>query len=216
MENLSRVLQSLNIAFRVDAIEQYRAHGAGGRRFFDPARASPIANGAEIWRGFFQSVLPLRGGLFLNLDVAFSPFLCHGPFLEVAAKVLSQGGGGGGGRGGRGGGRGGDRGYGGRGGGRGGYDGGRDGDGPRPINELSQRDIQHLRKVLRNVNIETTHRQSKSKKFRGFTPTSAQTTMFMKDGREISVVDYMYDAYNIRLRYPHMPCLIIGGRNTFV
>ncbi|PWN36391.1 Piwi-domain-containing protein [Meira miltonrushii] len=213
VENLSRVLQSLNIAFRVDAIEKYRAHGAGGRRFFDPARATPIANGAEIWRGFFQSVLPLRGGLFLNLDVAFSPFLCQGPFLEVAAKILSQGGGGGGGRGGRGGGRG----YGGRGGGRGGYDGGRGGDAPRPITDLGQREIHQLRKVLRNVNIQTTHRQGgKLEKFRGFTPTSAQTTMFMRDGREISVASYMLEAYNIRLRHPHLPCLILGGKSTFV
>lgn len=31
-----------------------------------------IANGAQVWKGFFQSVRPTMGGLVVNLDVAFS------------------------------------------------------------------------------------------------------------------------------------------------
>lgn len=80
--------------------------------------------------------MPLRGGLYFNLDVIFSPFLTQGLFLEVATKILSQGRGrGGGGYSGRGG----KSRYGGRR-GRRGYNRGRD-ERPLAISELNQRDI---------------------------------------------------------------------------
>ncbi|MCO5599846.1 hypothetical protein L7F22_053953 [Adiantum nelumboides] len=87
-ESVGRFLQAFNIAFRMDALEQCVT--TKNDKFFDSFNAKPIAQGAEIWSGFYQSVLPLRGGVFVNLDLAFSTFLCKGPLLEVAKKILEN------------------------------------------------------------------------------------------------------------------------------
>ncbi|PWN36377.1 Piwi-domain-containing protein [Meira miltonrushii] len=207
-ESVGRFLQVFNIAFRMDALD--RCISLKNEKFFEPSRAKDITQGGEVWCGFFQSVLPLRGGLFVNLDLAFSPFMTKGPFLEVAAKILDNspkhhnnrapmhpGRGGGYGHGfnahQRNGGNGGDA-----------------------IPRFNIQDLQKLRKALRNVKIGLSHRpQARAKSFRGFTGASAQAEKFMMNGKELSVAEYYLKKYNMSLRFPHLPCAILNKDSKF-
>lgn len=196
-ESVGRFLQAFNIAFRMDALEQCVT--TKNDKFFDSFNAKPIAQGAEIWSGFYQSVLPLRGGVFVNLDLAFSTFLCKGPLLEVAKKILENlpaknnhyGA------------------HTGRGGGRG--NGFRGNDNEDPFQGFKSVDLQKLRKAFRNVKIGLIHcPQIKPKVFRGFTSLSAQLEVFMLNGKELSVADYYSTKCGIQLRFPYFPCAILG------
>lgn len=205
--SVGRFLQVFNIALRMDALE--RCISLKNEKFFHPSKSKDITQAGEIWCGFFQSVLPLRGGLFVNLDLAFSPFMAKGPFLEVAAKILDDspkprnlrapmnaG----------------------RGGGRDGFRGhdsdtyqqnGVNGRNAKP--HFNSSDLQKLRKALRNAKIGLSHRpQAKAKSFRGFTGASAQAEKFMMNGKELSVAEYYLKKYNMTLRFPHLPCAILG------
>lgn len=224
VDGLSLALQSGEIALRHGPSRDpnLKIHGAGGRRFFAFHPSVPIANGGEILKGFFQSLRPTVSGLVLNLDVAYSCFLGGGPFLEVAAKILGQGGASGGGRAGYGGGS--DRGGRGRGGfqrgGRGGYGGG--GGGRAIITRLSIHEQQTLRKALNGVRIKPNHRQgAREQRLTGLTPKSAYETTFLvskdrnsrnEDDRRTNIVDYYRTKYNRSLQYPDLPCAILSGQ----
>lgn len=213
VDSLSVALQSFEIALRHDRMRNYKIHGAGGRKFYDPSTAKPIANAAQIWHGFFQSARPTKMGLVINLDVAYSCFLGGGPFLQLAAEILGSGGGGGGG--GRGGGRGGGF-RGGRGGG--GYGGG-GGRGGRPsLTDMSAHEEQQLRRSLHGVMARATHRAaSKMEKFKGFSGGSARQTQFRThDGSDTTIEKYFKDTYNVILRYPHLKCAILGSSKNLV
>jgi Argonaute linker 1 domain len=45
-----------------------------GRSFFTPQDAKPLANGAEVWQGFYQSARPAVGMLFFLMGPAISSF----------------------------------------------------------------------------------------------------------------------------------------------
>lgn len=209
-EKVTTALQALDVLIRHEPAKKYKAHGGGGRRFFDPKLAVKISGGAEVYKGFFASIRPTLSGPVLNIDVAFSAFVSGGDFLTVAAEILGLGGGGGGGgRGGRGGRGGADR--GGRGGGRGGPPQGAHGGGAL---RLDPRQQQELRKRLRMVQVQVTHRPTNrllgtslgcSRRrhkqqltfarfrpfvvFKGFSPKPAnQTTFTLQDGKQVSRV----------------------------
>lgn len=216
VDGLALAIQSGEVALRHEPSNNVhlKIHGAGGRRFFSQLNVVPIANGAEIWKGFFQSLRATQSGLVLNLDVAFSCFLTGGPFLEVAAKVLGLSSGGGGG-----GFRGGGRGRGGfqdRGRGRGGYGGGGHG-GQVMIQSLQAHEQQVLRKRLNGVLIMPKHRPgAKPERFTNFSPKSAQDSRFtLQDGKETTIVDYYAKKYNRQLQFPRLPCAVLN-RNTLV
>ncbi|KAJ1020439.1 hypothetical protein NDA13_005757 [Ustilago tritici] len=168
-------IQALDIVLRNMLHDRYLSGTSqtAQRKFYDPSKAIPISQGAEIWPGFFQSARPCAAGLVVNLDPAFSAFVGGGAFVEVAAKLLNFAGGGGGGgdfggRGGRGGFHG----------GRGGY-GGDFGGGGTALTSLTQQDQRQLRLRLKNIQIRITHRATnKLESFQGFTPRSAEETMF--------------------------------------
>lgn len=193
-EAVTTALQALEVLLRHEPTKRYKVHGAQGRRFFDPSLAVPIANGAEIWKGFFASVRPTAAGLVVNIDVAFSAFLGAGELLTVISRILGRDAGGGGGGRGRGGprGRGDDR--GGRR-GRGGFQGG--GGKAQPIVSLRPDEVATLRKHLRSAQLRVTHRPtSKVELFKGFTPRTARETEFtMKDRSKTNVVQYFKERY---------------------
>ncbi|SAM83943.1 related to argonaute protein [Ustilago bromivora] len=210
-------IQALDIVLRNMLHDRYLSGTSqtAQHKFYDPSKAIPISQGAEIWPGFFQSARPCAAGLVVNLDLAFSAFVGGGAFVEVAAKLLNLGGGGGGG--GDFGGSGGRGGHGGFRGGRGGY-GGDFGGGGTALTSLAQQDQRQLRLRLKNIQIRVTHRATnKLESFQGLTPRSTEETMFeTKEGKSYSIAQYLLEKYNLRLRFPRLPCVRIGAQRSAV
>ncbi|KAI8923006.1 Piwi domain-containing protein [Entophlyctis helioformis] len=61
-----------------------------GRCFYTPDAAAIIANGAQLWQGFHQSLRPARGQMLINLDVSATAFYQPGPLVEMIAKLLGR------------------------------------------------------------------------------------------------------------------------------
>lgn len=100
---------------------------------------------------------------------------------------------------------------------------------------LKLREIEKLERFLKNVKIEVNHRGEIRRKYKihGVTRTSADNTFFKfsrsptaseaqtvssshLEGRELSVAEYFLYQYNLRLRFPFMPCLRVGNSQRFV
>lgn len=206
-DSVCQFLQIFNIAFRMDLLQE--RYSIKNEKFFDPEKAIAIAQGAEIWRGIYQNVSAFRGGLFVNLDLTNRPFMCKGPFLEVAARILERKDNSRGDASSR-------RGGGGCGDTFSGHDASqRRGDNEgNAIRHLSMMDLQKLRKALRDVKIGLIHRpQGRSRTFKGFTGASARAEMFHWNGKEISVAEYYLAKYGTTLKHPDLPCAILG-QNT--
>ncbi|TPX63495.1 hypothetical protein SpCBS45565_g06583 [Spizellomyces sp. 'palustris'] len=62
-----------------------------GRCFYTPEGSASIANGAELWQGFHQSIRPSQHKMLLNLDVSATAFLEAGPVVDVVARILGKG-----------------------------------------------------------------------------------------------------------------------------
>ncbi|ORZ34800.1 Piwi domain-domain-containing protein [Catenaria anguillulae PL171] len=79
---------------------------------------------------------------------------------------------------------------------------------------LSYHEQQQLRRALKNLNVYPTYvESSKRKKYaiQDITQSAADSTFFSLDGVNTSVADYFMREYNIRLQYPHLPCVIAKG-----
>ncbi|KAJ3160223.1 argonaute 1 [Geranomyces michiganensis] len=80
------------------------------------------------------------------------------------------------------------------------------------------RDVQRLDKFLRDVSIEITYRSTGRRRYkiRALTPKSAIHTYISvtRNGvlTYVSVQQYFRDHYNIRLQYPHLPCVSSGAQ----
>ncbi|KAI9203830.1 Piwi domain-containing protein [Polychytrium aggregatum] len=61
-----------------------------GRCFYTSDSAAMIANGAQLWQGFHQSLRPARGQMLINLDVSATAFYQTGPVVEIVAKILGK------------------------------------------------------------------------------------------------------------------------------
>ncbi|KAJ3051715.1 hypothetical protein HK097_007259, partial [Rhizophlyctis rosea] len=61
-----------------------------GRCFYTPDSAAAIANGAQLWQGFHQSIKPTRGQMLINLDVSATAFYQPGPVIDMVAKILGR------------------------------------------------------------------------------------------------------------------------------
>jgi len=61
-----------------------------GRCFYTSDSAQTIANGAQLWQGFHQSIRPSRGQMLINLDVSATAFYQPGPVVEMIAKILGK------------------------------------------------------------------------------------------------------------------------------
>ncbi|KAJ3021872.1 argonaute 1 [Thoreauomyces humboldtii] len=61
-----------------------------GRCFYTPDSATAIANGAQLWQGFHQSIRPANGRMLVNLDVSATAFYQPGPVVEMVAKILGR------------------------------------------------------------------------------------------------------------------------------
>ncbi|KAL2915988.1 hypothetical protein HK105_204412 [Polyrhizophydium stewartii] len=61
-----------------------------GRCFYTPDSATSIANGAQLWQGFHQSLRPARGQMLINLDVSATAFYQPGPLVDIIARLLGK------------------------------------------------------------------------------------------------------------------------------
>ncbi|CAH0478126.1 unnamed protein product [Peronospora belbahrii] len=69
-------------------------------------------------------------------------------------------------------------------------------------------------KAIRGVKVSITHRPGVRRSYRvnGLSKESAEKTFFENDnGERMSVAQYFQNTYNIRLRYPKLPCLHVGA-----
>ncbi|GAB5586216.1 hypothetical protein Unana1_01116 [Umbelopsis nana] len=60
-----------------------------GRSFFTPQDAKPLANGAEVWQGFYQSARPAVGKMMVNVDVSATAFYEGGLLPQMVVKILN-------------------------------------------------------------------------------------------------------------------------------
>ncbi|KAH7487636.1 Protein argonaute-2 [Phytophthora ramorum] len=69
-------------------------------------------------------------------------------------------------------------------------------------------------KAIRGVKVNITHRPGVKRSYRvnGLSRDSADNTFFENDeGQRMSIAQYFQQTYNIRLRYPKLPCLHVGA-----
>lgn len=80
------------------------------------------------------------------------------------------------------------------------------------LNSLDQQIQRECRKRRRNLEVRVTHRPTnKLETFQGFTRRSAAETEFTtRDSKSYTIAQYFLEKYNLRLRYPHLPCARIG------
>uniref|UniRef100_A0A0D9W0G8 Piwi domain-containing protein n=1 Tax=Leersia perrieri TaxID=77586 RepID=A0A0D9W0G8_9ORYZ len=79
---------------------------------------------------------------------------------------------------------------------------------------LSDRDRGKIKKALRGVRVETTHQDDQFRRYKitGITgPMSQLIFPVDESGKRMTVVQYFWDRYNYRLKYPSWPCLQAGS-----
>lgn len=78
---------------------------------------------------------------------------------------------------------------------------------------LSDQERIKLKKALKGVRVETTHRRGISIRYKitGLTSAPLNDLTFDQDGIRVSVVQYFRQQYNYLLKYTHWPCLQAGN-----
>ncbi|XP_022685381.1 protein argonaute 12 [Setaria italica] len=78
---------------------------------------------------------------------------------------------------------------------------------------LSDQERIKLKKALKGVRVETTHRRGISIRYKitGLTSAPLNDLTFDQDGIRVSVVQYFRQQYNYSLKYTHWPCLQAGN-----
>ncbi|OWM82968.1 hypothetical protein CDL15_Pgr005368 [Punica granatum] len=82
---------------------------------------------------------------------------------------------------------------------------------------LSDSDRVKIKKALRGVKVEVTHRGNMRRKYRisGLTPQATRELTFPVDDRGTmkSVVEYFYETYGFVIQHTQWPCLQVGNQN---
>ncbi|KAI3984640.1 hypothetical protein MKX01_004003, partial [Papaver californicum] len=77
---------------------------------------------------------------------------------------------------------------------------------------LSDMDRNKIKRALKGVRVELTHREGNRQKISGITSQPTDQLMFpVGDGTNESVFRYFQHKYGIRLKFPHWPCLQAGS-----
>ncbi|KAE9215136.1 hypothetical protein PF004_g14846 [Phytophthora fragariae] len=91
----------------------------------------------------------------------------------------------------------------------------RDAFGARDYGSIRVGDLQEtfrLARAVKRLVVRVTHRVTRLQTVSGVSDSSAQATMINVDGNSISVEKYFLDRYHIRLRFPDLPPVNLGGR----
>ncbi|CEP19097.1 hypothetical protein [Parasitella parasitica] len=67
-----------------------RNHYTFGRSIFTTDGRRPLPNGAELWQGYYQSVRPAAGRLFVNVDVSATAVYESGPVPDIVVKIINK------------------------------------------------------------------------------------------------------------------------------
>ncbi|GKV05310.1 hypothetical protein SLEP1_g17339 [Rubroshorea leprosula] len=82
--------------------------------------------------------------------------------------------------------------------------------------QLSDADRVKIKKALRGVKVEVTHRGNMRRKYRifGLTPQATRELTFPVDDRGTmkSVVEYFYETYGFNIQHNQLPCLQVGNQ----
>ncbi|KAJ3293094.1 argonaute 1 [Borealophlyctis nickersoniae] len=167
---------------------------SAGRGFYwrgfatDPKELN-IRGGAEAWSGIKMSVKPGTRCMLLNADLGTTTFMksgAHGLLLDIVADILNR----------------------------------------RDRNELRtplrEDDCRKLERALKNFRVEVRARPDQKRRHRisKVTTTPANRTYFEWDNggqpERIDVARYYDIQYGLRLAFSHLPCLVVGAKNTYI
>lgn len=162
------------------------------RSFYSSNNPCHLSGPVDAWLGYYQAIKPAPGRLLLNIDTSATVFYRPGSLLELLSSVIMGGGGpprdrqfshGGGG-------------------------------GPaRPPNSLSEGERSKLERAIKGLRVQTNHNPKVKRKYKitGVSHESADRIRFeSSEGRSQSVAEYFASQYNLRLRYPGLPCIKSG------
>uniref|UniRef100_A0A453NPZ5 PAZ domain-containing protein n=1 Tax=Aegilops tauschii subsp. strangulata TaxID=200361 RepID=A0A453NPZ5_AEGTS len=81
----------------------------------------------------------------------------------------------------------------------------------RPLSDANR---VRIKKALRDLKVEITHRGSLRRKYRVFGLTAQPTheLIFPIDDEMKSVVEYFTEMYGFTIKQPHLPCLLVGNQ----
>uniref|UniRef100_M8BKB5 Protein argonaute PNH1 n=1 Tax=Aegilops tauschii TaxID=37682 RepID=M8BKB5_AEGTA len=192
-------VQVLDIVLRELASQRYVAIG---RSFYSPdiRRPQRLGDGLQSWCGFYQSLRPTQMGLSLNIDMSSTAFIEALPVIDFVAQIL-----------------------------------GKDVM-SRPLsdanriklvrscpfdcavlpNEAICLNAKQIKKALRGVKVEVTHRENVRRKYRisGVTAQPTHELIFPIDDQMNmkSVVEYFKEMYGFTIQQSHLPCLMVGNQ----
>lgn len=155
--------------------------------FFTHDTFSKLTGGLEVYKGIFQSVRCGVGRVLLNIDTAVSVMHQRGSLITLCTKFLGL----------------------------------RSED---ELNNLSPQNQRKLKRVVKGLRVCWTHRGekgfTKDIKIKDITDKGANQLKFMLNAddpagnsEEITVAAYFKRVYNITLRYPGLPCVIVLKNN---
>ncbi|KAE9354836.1 Protein argonaute 12 [Phytophthora rubi] len=85
---------------------------------------------------------------------------------------------------------------------------------PMAVRDLCERDMKNLARVLRKVEVVPTHRKDRKRAIFGVSPDRADRTMVDIKGETMSVAEYFYRKYNLRLQHPNLPLVNVGSKKA--
>ncbi|KAF9409905.1 Eukaryotic translation initiation factor 2C [Podila epigama] len=177
-------IQALNIAMSHKVFSEMVS---SGRSAFTPANARNLGGGVEKWDGISQSVRAGQGNLYANIDVASTAFVKGGNATAIMADVKRL----------------------------------RSAD-DLPRTGLTQPDISGLRRLLKGCSFTVTHRGAEYKRRFKVADVSTQPaskitfdqTLNNGSKKKMTIPQYYAEAYNYKLRYPHLPCIAVRGKDS--
>ncbi|CDW59861.1 PAZ and DUF1785 and Piwi domain containing protei n [Trichuris trichiura] len=162
----------------------------GNSAYEVPARSGVnLKLGVELWRGLFISARVGEGYRpMVNIDVSHAAFYRPQSVLNYICDVLNA-----------------------------------DRSPPRysidqiqSNTRLSDGELKIIGRAVKGLRVTVTHRQCGAQyRIIGIAADASRQMFTMRDGREISVVDYFKETY-LQLRYPRMPALQAGSKNRSI
>jgi eukaryotic translation initiation factor 2C len=154
-------------------------HPFNVRSFFTEDGKRAIGGGLELWRGYFQSVRPSQGSMYINLDIATGVMYKPGFLLQLCIEHLNV------------------------------ANGNPGSLSPNARPPFPDRERVRLQRFISGMRITTSYTGStKTFVIKRVTAEGASGIIFpLRDGGSISVADYFKKHLNYTLKFPHVVCV---------